>query len=386
MKNLNIRLILCVLTISFKSYGNEVFKNFTDGRFDSNYSFEFFKTEANFSSDGAAVALPSGNYYQISNINLSGRYVPTSDLGFFTSVNIGNAESSNPSATRKNSTLNQFTLGIDYLMYDSGTFSMYADVSYGYAIEKIKLDTDSVLNNDGADEVRAQLTTIINLDGIYPFGRIGVNYRNEGLASLMTYAAGFELRYEQIALGGGIDGYLTIKEDAKTNQSIDRDTVTARVNAGSKAFYGINPNHMDSDIYLKYRFDEEISLKVNGGYSLIGSNSAQGFHVGIAFAWGFGGQQNSQRLVPVYREIPTTKKPPTKKFEEDTNDGVNQDYFKPVKPSQDNYIKQMDEPKAVVPQDEPSIPATKPMPAAPPGYKLKLKKIIKTKKTKKTVM
>jgi hypothetical protein len=378
MKNLNIRLFLCVFALAFKSYGSEVFKNFTAGRFDSNYSFVFFKTEANFSSDGNKVTLPTSNYYQISNINLAGRYVLANDFGIYTSVNIGSAESSNLVATRKNSTLNQATLGIDYLIFETQTFAMYADLSYTYAIEKVKADTDSVMNSDGADQVKAQLTGVFDLDGFYPYGRIGVNYKNEGLASLLTYAGGLELRYEQVALGAGVDGYLTIKEDTKTNQSFDRDIITSRVNAGSKTFYGVNPNHLDSDIYLKYNFDEEISLKVNGGYSLIGSNSAQGYHAGIAFAWGFGGRAKPKpRLMPVYREVPTTKAKPAPRFEEDTNDGVNQDYFKTVKPSQDNYIKQVEPSQKL--ETAPSE-----MPAAPPGYKVKLKKVIKVKRTKKT--
>ncbi|MBC7458982.1 MAG: hypothetical protein H7235_11925, partial [Bdellovibrionaceae bacterium] len=382
MKNLKITLFLCAFILTPNVGAEEIFKNFSEDRFDSYFSANYFKSTANYSSQGTQTGLASGSSYQITDVNILGRYVPYTDLGTFVSFNVGNSEATDLVATRRNSTLNIVTLGVDYQIYKSNSFSSYVDFSYGYAVEKFKVDTDSSLNSDGADQIKVQMTAIYNFDSFSPYARGGINYRREGLSTLMTYGAGVEMHFDQVALGAGLDGYLTIKDDTNTNQAYARDFVTTRVSAGSKRFYGINPNSLDSDIYMKFGFDKDISFKINGGYTLLGSNSAVGFHLGGAFAWSFGDETKSysrpapRRTAPAVKERRQQPQPvPQKRFEEDTNDGVNQDYFKPVQPSKDDYIQQMDDDHHISTKPLPGAKVKKAVPEPPPeGYEVKLKK------------
>ena len=70
-------------------------------------------------------------------------------------------------------------------------------------------------------------------------------------------------------------------------------------------------------------------------------------------------------------------------FQEDTQDGVNQDYFKPVSPSRDNYVQPIEEisPSVNEQQDQEKQQLKKQMNEL--DYTIKLKKIKKKKKKKK---
>ena len=365
--------MLCVLTLASRSRASEVFKNFTEGQFDSSFSVDYFKTEANYSAEGATTALVNGNNFSIYDINFLGRYVLLTNFGIFSALNIGNAESSNAIATRKNSTLNNLTFGGDYMVYKQGVFSSYLDISYDLPLEKIKTDTDSALNNDGAGQLKISLTSVLDYAGYVPYGQIGLNYRTEGLSTLLTYRTGIEFRFEEpFALGLGLAGYVSVKDDAKTSAALERDNITQRVNAGSKRFYSVNPNSLDSDFYFKYIHDQDLTIKAGGGLTLIGSNSAQGYHAGFAILWSLGRKAFSN-VVPQQKKAKPAAAP---RFQEDTNDGVNQDYFKTVKPTKEEYVKPVDEESTIV--TKPAVQKSTPR-GNDKDYKIKLKKIRKKK-------
>lgn len=386
MKKLNTFFFLGALATALQSNAGEVFRNFNEGRFDSTLSVDNFKTEANYSSGGASTQLGGGNTYQIMDIKLLGRYVPKTDWGTYAAFNIGSAESSDALATRKNSSLNRLTFGADYLFYKADIFTTYGEVAYEHPLETFKSDTDSVLNSDGASHLKVGVTSILDYGGFVPFARGGIEYRTEGLSSLLTYGGGLEVRFESaISLGASVNGYLTIKEDSSTNQAIERDRVTARVNAGSQNFYGVNPNNLEADFYFKYATDQDLVFKAGGGVSLLGSNSAQGYRMGAAVTWGFGGDRYGRTYSrPTYREaqpIRSTQPPPkvqtSPSFQEDTNDGVNQDYFKPVKPTKEEYVKPVQSEPQV--KKQPAKQAPQLSPDLEKDYKIKLKKKKKRK-------
>lgn len=389
MKNIKNTLVLfCTLLFAPSLFASEVFRSFHPGRFDSSVSVNYFKTESNFSSDGAKTDLPPGYTFQTLDTLIDARYVLFQDLGLYAGATIGNSESTDSISTRKNSSLSYAMLGADYFLYHSELISMYFDFSFNHAMEKVKIDGDTALNSDGADEIRPQVVTIFNLDGWYPYLQAGLNYRTEGLSTLLTYSGGFEVRFDEFALGAAVNGIATIKDDEKTNTPYERDAATFRVDGSSKKYFAVNPNSLDGDVYLKYAITSDMNLKVNGGYTILGSNAAIGYHVGAGLTWGFG-EQNTESPIeqPVIKTRVTRPKTTNKKpkadphFQEDVNDGVNQDYFKPVSPSKDDYIEELE------PEEEPaarpkkkyitSPKAVKEMEAA--DYKIKLKKKVKKK-------
>ena len=351
MKNLMSGLLfLMLLNLSSFAHADEIFRIFAANRFDSDFSVNYFKTEANFASNGSQQSLPSGYSFQIIDTAVSARYVLLQDFGLHGGMNIGSSEATDILATRRNSTLNYVDVGADYAFFQSRNFSLYGDLTYRHAVEKISSDTDSSLNGDGASEVHATVTTLFDVGYMQPFLSGGINYRMEGLSTLLTYKLGLQTLVGRFAFGGALNGYVSVVDDSKTSSPTERELITNRVNATSKKFYAINPNLLDADLFLRFMFTPNLAMHVNGGYTVTGSNSALGFHVGGGVTWGFGGDQYANFSKPSHPLItPATPParpqaphsqppPPVKKFQEDTSDGVNQDYFKPVSPSKDPYF------------------------------------------------
>lgn len=377
-------LFFILILFNRAAVASELFRPYRAGRADFDITIDYFKTTANFISDGSKTDLLAGTYFQIINTSIGGRYVLLQDWAVTAAVNVGSSESTDALATRRNSTLNKALIGTDYQIFNTRFWSLLADVSYSYAIEKTDLTTDNTLSSDGADEVKAIITTALDFDGLVPFGQVGVDYRTQGLSTLLLYAGGIELRFDDIKFGGLLTGQATLKDDENTAKPFLRDVLTGRVNAGSRKFDSVNPTLLDSEIYLKYNFDSNLSLKTFGGYTLIGTNSAVGIHAGATVTWGFGGDSSNKsnssgKVKQLKRPLPQNKisiDPNDKYFSEDTNDGVNQDYFKPVAPGKDQYIEQIEgSPKSLKNATEPDTPAaTNP---SEKDYKIKIKKLKK---------
>ncbi len=369
--------------LNSEAYAADFFRDYRDGRADFGANLNYFKSTANFNSDGTKSDLISGTYFQSIDTTLSTRYVLIKDLGLSTTLNVGSSESADTLATRRNSSANKISIGSDYQIFNTGFWNLILDLSYSHALEKVDATADTVLNNDGANEVQAGLSTTLNFDGFVPFGQVGAIYRTEGLSTLLTYTGGAELRFDEIKLGGLLNGYSTLKQDENTARPFVRDLLTNRVDAVSKKYDAVNPTLLDSQIYLSYNFDPDFSIKTFGGYTLIGSNDAVGLHFGAAMTIGFGGERYVKRNQ--IRNNSLQKSPPKnslsldpneKSFKEDTNDGVNQDYFKPVNPSKDQYIEQIEgSPKSLKNATEPDpVVPTAAETALQKDYKIKIKK------------
>lgn len=346
---------MLLFNLSSTAQADDVFRNFTENRFDSGLSVNYFKSEANFASNGSQQGLASGYSFQIIDTLVSARYVLLEGLGLHAGMNIGSSEAADTIATRRNSALSGISVGADYLFYRSRDFSIYADLTYKHAVETIAIDTDSALNNDGASEVHAAVTALFDLRYMQPYLSGGVNYRMEGLSTLLTYQLGVQTSVGSLIFGAALNGFVSVLDDSKTNTPAERELVTNRVNATSKKFYAINPNLLDSDLYMQYKLTPDLMFQVRGGYTIMGSNAAVGYHFGGGVTWGFGGDhyenyskpstKNPPRVLPAPAPVKaiTPSRPqqpaqsPNKKFQEDISDGVNQDYFKPVQPSQDPY-------------------------------------------------
>lgn len=378
------------------AYADEIFHSYRQGRADFGISVDYFKTTANFGSDGSKNELLSGNYLQNIDINIGARYVLFDDWALYANTKIGSSESTDAISTRKNSSVSQVLLGTDYQLFNTGFWSSTVDFSYTQAVEKVSPTTDNVLNNDGANEVKGLITTGLDFDGLVPFVQVGMKYRTEGLSSLLLYGGGAELRLNLVTLGGMVRGFTTLKADENTDRPFVRDVITNQVDAGSRKYDSINPALLNAELYFKYIFDRDLSFKTFGAYTVMGTNTAVNFQVGAALNWGFGSDANrpkstSSKRSAVRKPMPknTLSVDPTEKgFKEDTNDGVNQDYFKPLAPAKDQYIEQLEgSPKslknATEPETEPAAVAPaqkKPEPFAK-EYKIKLR--MKKKKKKK---
>ncbi len=319
---------------------------FKKGRFDINIQTQFFKTEANFSSGGQKQNLPGSNYLQNLEVTPTLRWELIEDLGLIAGFNIASSESSDALATRKNSTFNRVDLGADFVYWNSDFHESFVRLIYSKTLEPIDFTTDSVFNSDGVNEIKPEVVFRFDFDGIYPFFQGGLNFRSDGLSNLFTYGVGAEARFVELGLGAAIYGRTSISDDSKTNTPGDRNIVNNRVNAGSLKYFSVNPNSTDLELNANFAFNQNMLLKIFGGYTLIGSNSAVGYTIGadLNINFNLGGistSRSTRSSAPAYREKISRDTTP-QDFKEDTNDGVNQQYFKPVKPQDKGYIQQIE--------------------------------------------
>ncbi len=333
-KNVILILICCTFLLPKSLYADEVYKAFSVGRFDAFLDTNYFKTLANYGPGGEKTDLPINSYLQHINLKTQGRYLILNDIGIYSGLNFGNIESFNGTNSRSNSTLTHFFVGADYQFYLSENLSLYADVSADKSNIEVNINQDDALPSNGATELRALFVGTLRGEALKGFGKVGVNQRSDGLSTLLLYGAGIEYQFGNYsALGFELDGSSTVKDDQYTETPLVRDTLTNRVNAGSRIFYSINPNILNSQIYYSYSIDRNLSFKIKAGTTLTGSNSANGYNAGVSINWGFGGYGNSRHKKPkVFIENSTSISDEDPGFKIDTTDGVNQDLFKQTQP------------------------------------------------------
>ncbi|AZZ35700.1 hypothetical protein CIK05_02415 [Bdellovibrio sp. qaytius] len=369
-------------------------------RFDLAVDTQFYKTTANFDSGGEKVDLPFENSFQIIDVNPQLRWAMFRDFGVRIGGNVGSAESVDPINTRNNSTFNRIDVGADYQLLNYETFQTIVDFEYSLPVEKFDTATDSSLSGNGATEIKPTLLMRMDLGSFYPYAYVGGNFRSEGLSTLLTYGLGGEFRFSELGLGAVVEGFSSVKDDQYTNSATRRDAITTRVNGGSKKFYSINPNSLAAEVFLNFAMTEWIKFKAYGGTDVTGSNTSQGFFVGAALNFTLDyGNGNNQDSIEEQREVRRSqraKKVKTKSsnngFQESTEDGVDQNYFKSVDPNNGDYVQPVEQqqqqqpaPSAGRPQNGTSSSVTGSDSGTQSdldqlGYQIKLKKLKKKKK------
>ena len=341
--------VAALFFLSENSLANNPYQVFKKNRIDFDLTTNYFKSQANFMADGSQQTLLGSNSFQNIEVTPTFRWELIEDIGFIAGVNIASSESSDALSTRKNSTLNRIDVGADYLFWNSDIHEAFFRLIYSHSLEKTEFNTDSASNSDAATEIKPEAIIRFNFDGLYPYASGGLNYRSNGLSMLATYAAGIEARFSEIGLGISVLGRSSIKDDDQTNSSSVRDAVNNRVNAGSKKYFAVNPNSTDLELNMNFSANENLLFKLFGGYTLLGSNSAVGYNAGVAINFNYGGKAGNHSVQKTKNKKQTTenlntisREPTPTDFKEDTNDGVNQEYFKPVAPVQKEYINQVD--------------------------------------------
>ena len=115
-------------------------------------------------------------------------------------------------------------------------------------------------------------------------------------------------------------------------------------------------------------------IKVYAGTTVVGSNTASGYYVGTNLNWVF----DYTPSISVPTKSAPRRKEPEVLFKEKTDDGVNQDYFKPVTPVAPEYIQQIEGSQKNLQQttepDPDEMIQTKKVPTKTKGYKIKLRR------------
>lgn len=350
-----VTVVVAVPALAFDNY-----KDFRRDHWDFDASADYYRTESNFGSGGNQESLGGGNFYQIVDLNFGSRYVWGPRLALFGSVNVGMAESKNIVADRQNSSMNEILLGGEYLIY-SGLFDMIPEVSVLVPTDTTsKTSGDTVANTEGVLEVRPKLTLQKDFGpfGGYAYG--GFTYRDQGRSFLLPWGVGTFLKFSDSRLGAEIFGYQSVTDDKDTNNQSTRALYLVTADAGSYKYGSFNPSLVDTNFFYHMGVHGAWSFEVAGGLSLVGTNAANGYHVGalIRYSFDMSGRRERQREVPftpretprgrseMYNQEPELMKKSTDQFREDTNDGVDQRLFRPkpitpvIQPDQDPALQQ----------------------------------------------
>jgi hypothetical protein len=330
MKNIALTTLICMLFTQQPAFAGEVYRTFIANRFDLSLDAQYFKSNANYDANGSKSDLPSGDEFQNLGIDTRARFVFFNDLGFYTGLLSSSAQSKSGAVSRSTSAVTHYYAGVDHQFMGGSHWSAYLDASYLFAASTIDATTDTAIGSDGANE--AKLSAVLNYtaESARFFGRFGGNFRTEGLSALLLYGLGADYAFGRSRLGLELSGFSSVKDDDYTNSILVRDTVTNRVNAQSRRYYSVNPNLLEAQIYLQQQFGSNTSVKLFAGSTVIGSNTAEGIIAGVSLNWGFGTIPATLRP----DDVPNRSSLPDQEpgFKVDTNDGVNQEIFKPVTP------------------------------------------------------
>lgn len=371
-------IVFVVFSLINSAYGYNSYQSFRAKPVSVNLDLQYYKTDANFDAGGSRESLLSGNSFQYINFASHLRW-QFSNLAFLGGVNIGNSQSEDATFSRKNSIINRVDLGAEYLFMNDVWYQLFGRFNYSHPLEKIDYSGDTVLTSNGASEINPEIILNLDFEGdIYSFIKGGIIVRGEGLSTLGTYGVGSEYHFSDYGLGVSLLGQLTIKDDAHTQDATYRNNLNNRVDAGSKIFNAINPNVHNLEFNFNFQVGQQSLFKIYTGLPVMGSNTAAGYYAGVNMNWvldynpEFGSSTSS-------RPHPKKIQQSDVIFKEKTDDGVNQDYFKPVEPVSQDYIQQIEGSQkslqeATTPDPDEEI-KTKPIKKNPTkGFKIKLRK------------
>jgi hypothetical protein len=312
------------------------YKEFVENRWSFLTSGQYFKSTSNFNKNGNIADLPGGNSFQLIDLTGTRGYGLSDAINLYGGLNIGNSQSKGSDATRTNSSVNNIIAGAEFLIPMDG-FQLIPEVSGLADLEKLSDTQDSVMNSEVSNELTGKLNVQMALRDFLLFGYGGYNYRTGGRSQLFLWGVNGELALSKFTLGGEIFGFQSVSDDVDkgTPAEANRDAFRLRVNGGSARFYSVNPSVVDSNVYLKSKISDQFDFWLAAGLPVVGNNYANGYHAeaGLRFLIG---DHVARRLhhravsVPVddSARLSTDKK--VDRFQEDTNDGVDQRIFKPT--------------------------------------------------------
>ncbi len=256
-------------------------------------SIQGFDTTANFDpTDGTFVRLNDNHYYRLWVGNLEWDYIATNRRAWKLGLSGSQAESSDGTYLRKNSTLNYGYLGYQHYLRAT-PIKIKPEILLLYPITPFNTQTDEVLNSEGVLE--AKLGTWLQkrwgLLEIYSY--LGGNYRNEGRSSLFEYVLGSKFHGDGWGLGGEINGYQSITKDDYTQKPEVKSALTTQVNAGSLKLYTVNPELLSAKGFITTQLSEGWGVQISYQVDLQGKNMAKGTTWGAQMEWNFGGPSSS---------------------------------------------------------------------------------------------
>ena len=280
----------------------------------------YFETKANYDVNGGSyVGLSGGRYYRLIEGQVGIEHWLMDDFSVFTQVGIAGAESYDGVFTRHNTSATDLLAGFRYVMMRA-PLTLIPEAWLSYPFNKFTSDTDDVMTGEGVMRAFAGLWAEFPIYQIYPFVEVGALYQDDGRAALALYELGANWITPRFKVGGKVYGSSVISNDEYTDERVNRDVVTNRVNGGSWKFYSVDPTVLGLEAHLNFDLNENFRLNGSFDKTINGEASASGWtaKVGVEYLFPSDDVQrtNTVRTPKVLEPVPAEEKA----FEPDPTD------------------------------------------------------------------
>lgn len=257
---------------------------------------QYYLSTANYDKDtGTFSKLTNNQSFEQILFDINTSYAFHHRWNVFSRLNIAYARSRSATATRDNSGLNEFDLGMHYKV-PIRWITILPEVKVTLPIYTFEPETDDVLIGEGVMAAQYGLWLRKRVWDIYLFSFAGVQTREGGLSDFAIWKLGMRYRRPKWAFGLMAEGFSSITDDEYLLDPTKRTVITDRVNAGSLRYHAVNPVNVSGRAWVDFHLSRYIAFHLATGKSINGTNSASGWSVYGGFTW----------------RIPMTTRPTTK--------------------------------------------------------------------------
>jgi hypothetical protein len=335
-KSVVLFLFLNIFVINFiyaTAFAGSDIKTYPQNFWEFNLEAKYFQTTGTYSKSGGAVSSLDGGYSNaLTDIEGSFRTIlPARNWAIFGEATLSSVEAKSPSATRTNSGLNQAGIGTDYVMY-KGDFALIPEFTLTFPFTKNETTTDNAAIGEGATELAARLIAQVNSGRMRYAGWGGYAYRDQGRSALIPYGIAADIRLSYWYFGADLKGYSSTSYDKDTDSDSARISWAKRANGNSLKYFSVNPSLLETNIWAGVQSTQQLGFKFGFGTTLNGTNSAAGMSLNAMLIWRML-TDTKPKSQPFMRMTPTRSTAPKKtpseidRFQEQTQDGVDQSLF-----------------------------------------------------------
>lgn len=259
--------------------------------FDSTYRGELFISSSNLSNQsGDTDPLPfNGEYRNFSNffdvgytfpqmfrISMGGVYAyadSTSDQ-FFSDESKSETKFNTVSATAQ-------------YYWNVGRFLIVPAVRIDYALEKIELYQSDIITSEGANRYQFGSWFKYPIWKLDNWAYLGYRMQSEEKADHFLWNLGTRYLWGSFYIQGELLGYVVAANDAFTSNPSVRQFTNQQGSASSKRYNSVNPDYMDAELLLGYRWENGFEVSGGLGNTITGKNTGYGTNIIMQVSYDF---------------------------------------------------------------------------------------------------
>lgn len=334
MKKVIFSLSMCLL-VPINLMAFELYQKYKPHLLLIDTNFEYYKSQTNFNDNNSAVSLNGENYFQKMTFQLQAEAALTSDLYLLAGIDINSTESNDGFYTRTNSAFSKSSFGINYVLDNEIWFRYGWQSLFNLNLASIDENSDAVPVSDGAHEfVNSVVLSFDFEDNMSSFLRVGYGLKNNQLNNFILFDVGLSKKWTNYSLGLDLNG----KKSLGLVDNTSKVLYSNKVSGGSFIYNVANSDSIAIKPKLTFDF-QNLVADFYVSYNIYGKNAPQGYAVGISLNWIL--DDILKKPILGYKANSSEVKKKVN-FQEDTADGVNQNYFKTVNPEDQNYIQQIE--------------------------------------------